>query len=112
MADDLVIVRLVLILVKEGLCAGEGDVVDVLLHLVGGHAKAVIRDGNGLLLGIKDHIDSALEVCRHLLLAHHEELVSLCDGIAAVGDDLSVEDIMIRIQPLLDNRKHVFTVDG
>ena len=44
--------------------------------------------------------------------AHDFQLLQLCDRIAAVGYQLTVEDIVIGIQPLLYNRKNVFAVDG
>ena len=47
-ADDLVVVRLVLVLLQEILRAGEGDLVDVLIHLIRRHADAVVREADGL----------------------------------------------------------------
>ncbi len=111
-SDDLVAVGLVLVPVHEGFRAGEGNVVDVFLHFLRRHAKTVVRDLYGLRLRIQHHIDPGLPVLRQLTLAHHFQLFQLGDGIAAVGNQLTIENIMVAVQPLLDNGKHVLTVDG
>ena len=40
---------------------------------------------------------------------HHAELG---DGVAAVGNDLADEDVFIGIQPFLDDRHDILSVDG
>ena len=57
----------VLVLLHEVGHAAESYLVDVLLHLVGGHADATVAHGEGLLLGINFDVDGqvaqlALEV--------------------------------------------------
>ena len=109
--DDLVGIALILILLDEIGGAGESDLVDVLLHLICSHTQTVIHEGERLLIGIDNHIDLRLVPFRKSVLSHHIQLFQLGNCVAAVGDQLSVEDVVIGIQPLLDNRKNVFTVD-
>ena len=47
--------RAVFVFVDELLSAGECDLVDVFVHLLGGHADTVIRHGERLLLLINRH---------------------------------------------------------
>ena len=75
MTDDLVLVGLVLVLLQEILGAGEGDLVDVLLHLVGGHAQAVIGEGDGLRVRIHLHQNLVLHVLGLRVLAHQLQLL-------------------------------------
>ena len=111
MADDLVRVALVLIFLYEVGCAGEGDLVDVLLHLVRGHAQSIVHEGQGLLLRVHDDVYPRLVPLRQGILAHHVQLLQLRHGVAAVGDQLPVKDVVVVIQPLFDDRKNVFAVD-
>ena len=111
MTDDLVLIGLVLILLQECLGAGKGDLVDVLLHLVHGHAETIILDDDGLLLGIDRYLHLIVGIGRLLVFAHQRQLLQLCDGVAAVGNQLSVENVVVGIKPLLDNGKYIFAVN-
>ena len=110
--DDLIVVRLILVFIHEGFRTGEGNVVDIFLHLVRCHAKSVIGNLNGLALGIQNHVDSCLPALRKLRFPHHFQLLQLCNGIAAIGNQLTIENIMVTVQPFLDNREHVLAVNG
>ena len=110
-SDDLIIVGLILILVDEVRRTGEGNLIDILLDLLCGHTDTVILEGDGLMLGIDDHIDSALIICRLRPLADEAQLLQLRDRITCVGDLLTYEDILIGIHPLLDDREYVFRID-
>ena len=111
-ADDLVAACLVFIFSKESFRAGKRDVVDVLLDLVRGHSDTVVRHLDGLVGGADFDVDPRLVIFRQRKRAHHIQLFELCDGIAAVGDQLSVENIVIAVQPFLDNGEHILTVNG
>ena len=111
-ADDLIVVRLILVFIHEGFRTGEGNVVDILLHLIRGHAKSVIGNLNGLALGIQNHVNSCLPALRKLRFSHHFQLLQLCNCIAAIGNQLTIENIMVTVQPFLDNREHVLAVNG
>ena len=111
MADDLIVACLVLVLRKEGLRAGEGDVVDILLDLVSRHADTVIGYCDGSVIGVHLNINPGLIIIRQGKISHHVELFKLGDRITAIGDQLPVEDIVIAVQPLLDNGKHILAVN-
>ena len=111
-ADDLILVGLVLVFCQEIGGAGESDLVDILLHLVSGHTKAVVAESQRLLLRVNNDVYFRFVFVRELVLAHHLQLLQLGDGVAAVGNELTEEDIVIRIEPLLDDRENIFTVNG
>ena len=77
--------------------AGMGDGAQVALELLGGHANAVIRDGNGAGVFIKGDANSQValvELDARILQALKVEFV---DGIARVGDKLAQEDFLIGV---------------
>ena len=96
-----------LVLFEEFLGAGEGHLVDVLVHFLGGHADAVVRKAE--LPGLGVHGDGHAEVFPlrpaggQLVLGH---------GVAAVGHHLTDKNILIGIQPALDDRHDVLSVNG
>ena len=83
-SDNLIIVGLILILVDEVGRTGEGDLIDVLLDLLFRHTDTVILEGDGLMLGIDDHIHSALIVRRLRPLTDEAQLLQLRDRITCV----------------------------
>ncbi len=97
-ADDVHGVALGLgVLGLELLGTGVGDGAEVLLELLGGHANAVIRDGEGagvlvvserdgqvLLVDLGGGVGQALEV-------------QLVDGVRRVGDELAQEDLAVGV---------------
>ena len=109
--DDLVVRCFILIFIQEIGCAGECDLCDVLLDLCRRHTKTGIDELQRLLLRVDDDLNLLLISVRVFILAHHLKLGQLCDRIAAVGDHLTGKDVVVRIQPLFNNRKNVFTVD-
>ena len=111
-ADDLIIVGLVLVFVQEGFRAGESNVIDILPDLVRRHAKAVIDDLNLSAVRIQNHVDPCLVIICKLGLTHHLKLLQLRNRVAAVRNQLTVKNIVVRIQPLLDDGEHVLTVNG
>ena len=70
MADNLVFIGLVLILCHKILHAGECDLIDVLVDLFLGHAQAVVRDLDGLLLLVHTDLDLVVHILGLLILAH------------------------------------------
>ena len=105
MADDLL--AGVLVLLQEVARAGERHLIDVLAHLVGGHAHAVVGEGEYPVLLVHHHIDRGRVVLG--VLAHH---AALGHRVAAVGDQLAHEYVAVRIQPLLDDGQKVFGMYG
>ena len=61
MTDDLVRVGLVLVFLNEVGGSGEGDLVDIFVHLFGGHSYTVIYEGKSLAFVVALYIDASLE---------------------------------------------------
>ena len=98
LADDVDIGALLLgVLGLKLLGAGMGDGAQIALELLGGHANAVIRDGNGAGVFIKGDANSQValvELDARVLQALKVELV---DGVARVRDKLAQEDFLIGV---------------
>ena len=71
MANDLIVISLVFVFLDEICRTGKSDLVDVLLHLVRGHAKSGINKLECLLLWIDNDMNILLHICRILILSHH-----------------------------------------
>ncbi len=97
MADDLIFIRLVLIFFQEIRRTGKSDLVNILFHLRGSHAKAVICYSQRLFIRIHCDLDLRLVVVRKGIFPHHIQLLKLGDRIAAVGYQLTVKNIVIGI---------------
>ena len=84
MADNLIVIRFILIFFQKVVCAGKCDLVNVFFYLVCGHAQPVVGEGNGF--GVRIHLNFHfwLVIVRKFVLAHHIQLFQLCDGVAAV----------------------------
>ena len=88
-ADDAgVALALLLVFFQKFLRAGEGDLGDVPLHLVLGHADAVIRDDQLLFIRVDGDDDLGLIALLVRRLADAAQALQLFDGVAAVGDNL------------------------
>ena len=111
MTDDLVFVCLVLIFCQEILCTGKCDLVNVLFHFLGSHTDTIILDGDRLVLGINGNLNLILRLPRLLILAHQRQLFQLRDRVASVGNQLTIENIMIGIKPFLNDRENILAVD-
>ena len=111
MTDNVILVRLVFIFFKECSRTGKRDLCNILFHLVSRHAKSGIRKADSLRFRIDYHVDGILMIIRILVLAHDLKLVQLRDRVTRIRDHFTHKDIVIRIQPLLNNRKHILAVD-
>ena len=107
MTDNLVLIGLVLVLLHKILYAGECNLVNVLVNLVLGHAKSIVCDLDGLVIWIHGHLDFVLQILRSFILSHEFQLLKFGNGIAAVADQLPVENVMVRVQPFLDYRENI-----
>ena len=108
MADDAAIL-LVLILgvfLQEGLRAGEGHLVDVLLDFLLRHAHAVVDEAQRLRRLVDLDMDGA--VLSQLVI----DQAQLGDRVAGVGNDLADEDVLVGIEPLLDDGHDILRIDG
>ena len=84
MADDLVVVGLVLVFLNKSFRAGKGDVVDVLPDFIRRHADAVVRDLDRALVGADHDVNTCLIVGGQFKITDHIQLPKLCDRITAV----------------------------
>ena len=71
MADDLILAGFVFVFLQEIRSAGKGDLVDVFLHLVGGHADSVVDHLDGLVRGVDTHLHLGLIALRQGIFADH-----------------------------------------
>ena len=109
--DDLIFVCLILILIQEILRTGKCDLVDILVYLFLGHTKSVIDKLHCLLFRVDNYFNLRFVSFRKLIFSHHIQLFQLCDRITSVGYEFTYKDIMIGINPFLDNRKNIFAVN-
>ena len=84
MTDDLLVICLVFVLLKEVGSAGKSDLVDVLLYLVDCHTESVIGEGDGLCLRVYRYIDARFVLVVKLCLADHLEFLQLGDGVRCI----------------------------
>ena len=107
-ADDagIFLILVLGVFLHEGFRAGERDLIDVGLDLVLGHAHAVVDEAELARGLIHLHVDGA---ALRGGAVHHAQLG---DRVAAVGNDLADEDVFIGIQPFLDDRHDILSVDG
>ena len=111
MPDDLILICLILILLQELRCTGKCDVCDVLLYFLSGHAKSVVNKCQRLRLIIHDHVNRRFVIIRQMLLANRIQLSALRNRVTRIRNHLTYENVLIRIHPLFNNRKYIFTVN-
>ena len=92
MADDGV--ELVLVFLEELAGGGEGDLVDVAVDFLLGHADAAVDDLEGLFLLVQ--LDADLELAELALeIAAGSERLHLLGSVHRVGDELAQEDFVV-----------------
>ena len=111
MSDHLIICRFIFIFLKELGCSGKCDLCDIFFYLFRSHSQTIINKLQRLLFRIHQYLDLAFVIVRKLIFSHHIQLFQLRDRIAAIGNELSHKNVMIRIHPFLNDRKYIFTVD-
>ena len=106
-ADDIALLLVLLVEVLHELgSGGESHLVDVAAHLVSGHADAGVADGDGLVVLVHGHGDA------HGFLRAGVEHPVFGNGVAAVADHLAQENILVGIQPALDDGHDILRVNG
>ena len=111
MSDDLIRVRFSLVLVNEFSSAGESDLCDILLHLIGRHTDTVILEFQCFFLVVDIDGDLRFITLGKFDLSDRIQFLSLGDRITAVGNQLTDKNILVRIHPLFDNRENILTVN-
>ena len=103
-ADDGI--GVVLVLLQEVVGAREGNLVDILVNLLLGHAHAVVADGDGALLLVEADADGQVaHVAVEVALQLHG--LQLLRGIDGVRHHLAEENLMVGIEKLFDDGEDV-----
>ncbi len=98
--------ELVFVFLEELAGGGEGDLVDVAVDFLLGHADAAVDDLEGFLLLVELHADFQLAQLA-LEVAAGGEGLHLLGGVHRVRDELAEEDFVVGIEELLDHREDV-----
>ena len=97
---------IVFVLVEEFLGTRKGDLVDILVNLIGSHAYTIVAHSQRL--GVLIDFDCNLEV---IGLAIESIVVGQCFqflyGIDSIGNQLSQENLMIAIEELFNYGENV-----
>ena len=97
---------LVFVFLKELSGGGEGDLVDVLVNLFGRHADSVVDDLESLFLLVQ--FDPDFQVSEFAVeFAVRGEGLHLLGRVHGVGHKFPQENLVVRIQKLLDDREYV-----
>ena len=106
MSDDSVAVRFFVFRDKIR-CTGKGDLSNIFFNLLFRHADPVIFYGERLCLFVHRNLNAVFFIrCRSL--AKLDQFFKLCNGVNAVGNDFSEENILVGIEPFFDDGHHVF----
>ena len=98
LADDVDIRTLLLgVLGLKLLGAGMGDGAQIALELLGGHANAIVRNGDGTGVFIKGDVNSQVALVELNARILQALKVKLVDGVTRVRDKLAQEDFLIGV---------------
>ena len=94
---------------EEVFGAGERHLVDIALHLIGGHADAVVGDGEGVGFPVDPDADGGFGA--FAAVTAHGGHAPLANGIDAIAHQFPQEDLMAAVNGLFDDREDVLGVD-
>ncbi len=109
-ADDLVFIFDIFELLHELLGGGESDLVDIFADFIGGHADAVVLDGQGAGILVDADVDGV--IVGNLQPFDDVDMLQLMNGVDRVGDQLPQENFMVAVEPFLDDGKDIFGMNG
>ena len=89
--------------------AGERHLVDVALDLIGGHADAVVGDGEGVGFPVDPDADGGFGALT--AVTAHGGHAPLANGIDAIAHQFPQENLMAAVNGLFDDREDVLGVD-
>ena len=92
---------------EEVLRAGEGDLVDIAIDLLGGHTDTAVDYMDGFVVFVDLHVDGEIAEFAVGLAQTDKRFEFLC-GIYCVGNQFSKENLVVRIQEFLDHGKDIF----
>ena len=73
------------------------DGAEVLLELLGGHADAVVADGERARVFVDGDLDLEVAACDGVVLVLEGRHVQLVEGVGGVRDQLSQEDLLVGV---------------
>ena len=98
LADDAQILGLAVVHLRlERAGAGLGNDAQVGLRLLQAHADAVVLDGEGAGLLVRDHIDAKVGAVEADVLVRQRQVAELVNGVGRVGDDLTQKDLLVGV---------------
>ena len=97
----------VFVLIDELFGAGESYLVDVAVDLIGGHAYAVVGDGERFLTLINNDAYAQVAQVAFGIADGGEGFEFLC-GVYGVGNQFTEEDLVVAVEEFFDDRKDVF----
>ena len=108
LADELGQVGAALLLERraERLRAGGGDRAEVLLEVVGVHARAVVGDHKRLRVLVRHDVDAPGRVVGHELLLGQAQVFRAVDGVRRVRHELAQEDLLLRVERVHHEVEH------
>lgn len=95
---------LVLVLLDKLLGTADGDLIDVLMDLIGSHTDTIIRYDQ--LVAIDLHLHLEIPDFAGVLTLGDKSL-QLLYGIHAIAYDLSEEDLIVAVEEFLNDREHI-----
>ena len=95
-----------LIILQEFFRAGEGHLVDITADFLIGHANARIGNADLALLLVHGNGNA------HVLLCAQVEHAVLGNGVTAVGNNLTQENIFVRVKPAFNHRHNILRFNG
>ena len=100
-------VYLAFVLLHKFFRAGEGHLVDVLVHLFGGHANASVYNADLLLFLIDLHANG--QVAQFAFeLSQVGEVLDFIGGVNGVGNQFPQEDFVVAVEEFFDDGENVF----
>ena len=112
MTNDLVRICLAFIFFKELARSRKSDLSNIFLDFFLGHTDAVVDEFECLIIRIDDDMHLILRAHFRPEFADALKFFEFCYGIARICNLLTDKDVMVRIEPFLNDRQHVFAVDG
>ena len=102
------IVGVVLVLLKEVGNAREGNLIDIFVNLLLGHADTVVANGDSTFLGIQIHTYGEIVQFVSIFTFLLECLQFLC-GVDCIRNHLTQENLLVAIEKLFDDGENILS---